>query len=407
MKNLFIYLIVSLFLFVACEDNVSPLSEPDNLFAPTSLNKGGGNNGGETGYAGSGPYTGNTGSCVNGYYEYSYTLWAGQSNNAGTVTITNDDDNLYVTYNTNESADLLEVHVNVYTEGSVLPTKRPAPGQAPYKAGNLYADSYTVTIPFSDLGTTANCGAKFYFVAHAALTSDNQSDNSTDEPSNLNLAGETGYAGGNAPYTGTRGGGAWFYLADYAIECCDEVSECPQLEWTLWAGQHNNAGSVTVLNDDTYLYVTYNTNESADLATVHLRIGTSAPTSKDAPGRYNMNRYIDLSNFPVDSYTIIIPLSEVGFGCDEEIFISAHASLTSDDPSDNATDEDVPYDNGNYSPSGEYNSSNAGETAFGGPSQFGDSNYDNNGETAYGGGSFISPGGGAWFYFMQYIICCN
>lgn len=407
-KNYLLPVLVSLLVFAGCENDNMPLNSPD-YSENTPLFKGNGNSGGggETGYAGSGPYTGNTGNCLNGYYEYSFTLWAGQHNDAGKVVITNDDDNLYVTYNTNQSADLLEVHLHVYTAGDELPTKRPVPGQAPYKASGLYADSYTVVVPFADLGTSVNCGDKFYFAAHASLTSDNDSDDSTDEPSGLTLDGETAYSGGNTPFTGSKGGGAWFYLAEYSVECCDDVADCPTLEWTLWAGQHNNAGSVTVYNDEEFLYVTYNTNESADLGSIHLRIDTAPPSGKDSPGRYNMNSYIDLSGFPVDSYTVVIPFAEAGFTCDQQLYISAHASLVADDPSDNSTDEDVPDDNGGYTPGGTYNSSNAGETAFGGYSTSGDSNFDFSGNTAYGGGTFVPPGGGAWFYYMDYVVCCN
>lgn len=395
-----------LFLLTGCETKNNPVAVPEIPEISSNTRAGATAAATTTGYLGSGPYSGTQLNCVNGFYEYSYTLWAGQNKNAGSVVITNDDKNFYVTFNTNQSSDLLEVHVNVYKSSDVLPVKRPVPGQAPFKAGNLYSDKYTLTIPFSALGVTSVCGDKYYFVTHAALVADNTSDNSTDEPSSISTAGETAYSGGKTPYTDTKGGGAWFYIAEYKIDCCVE-DKCPEMVYTLWAGQHNNAGTITIENDGQFLYIFYNTNESADLGSVHVRIDTTPPTGKDSPGRYNMNKYVNPSGLPSDSYVVVIPLAEVGFSCDQKLYISAHASLVADNPADNATDENVPSDNGGYSPGGSYNLSNAGETAFGGPSTKGDSNFDLSGNTSYGGGTFVAPKGGAWFYFMNYTICCK
>ncbi|MFB6197451.1 MAG: SdrD B-like domain-containing protein, partial [Halobacteriaceae archaeon] len=182
--------------------------------------KNGGRNGGETGYAGAGPYDpAAEGECSNCYRSQVFTLWAGQDNDAGTVTISNDDDNIYVTYDTNESADLKEVHVDVYSTADAVPDKRPAPGQAQYKADELYADAHTVTVPFADLGESVACGDDYYVIAHAALTSDEGSDDQKDADSDLSNEGETAYAGGSESALGD-GKGAWFYVAEYTIECC-------------------------------------------------------------------------------------------------------------------------------------------------------------------------------------------
>jgi hypothetical protein len=182
--------------------------------------KNGGGNGGETGYAGAGPYDpAEGGACSDGYKSQVFSLWAGQDNYAGSVTVSNDEDNIYVTYDTNESADLKEVHVDVYSTADAVPDKRPAPGQAQYKAENLYADAYTVTVPFADLGETVGCGDDYYVIAHAALTSDDASDDGEDADSMTSNDGETAYAGGSEPYDG-KGKGAWFYVAEYTVECC-------------------------------------------------------------------------------------------------------------------------------------------------------------------------------------------
>jgi len=158
-----------------------------------------------------------------GYQSQDFNLWAGQNNLAGTVTISNDESNIYVNFDTDESADLSAVHVYVYSNVEDVPDRRPAPGQTDYKADSFVADSYTVTIPFADLGTEVNCGDTYYVIAHAALTGDDASDNDQDADSDLNNSGETAYAGGNGnelPEVG-GGGGSWFYVAQYNVICGD------------------------------------------------------------------------------------------------------------------------------------------------------------------------------------------
>jgi hypothetical protein len=229
-------------------------------FSGTVAGKGGkGNNGGrkggETGYAGAGPYDpAEEGGCSDGYKSQVFSLWAGQDNYAGAVTVSNDDDNIYVTYDTNESADLKDVHVDVYSTADAVPDRRPAPGQAQYKAEKLYADAYTVTVPFADLGETVECGDDYYVIAHAALTGDDASDNEEDADSESSNNGETAYAGGSEPYDGT-GKGAWFYVAEYTIDCCvydisGSVYDDADGSGTLDDGESGFAGIRVTLEDD-------------------------------------------------------------------------------------------------------------------------------------------------------------
>ncbi len=151
------------------------------------------------------------------YGIYSYTLWAGKHNDAGTLTVTNDEENLYVTYNTNASADLGEVHIYVWTDAAVIPSKRPAPGHADYVVEGINADELTVTIP-ADL----SCGSKFYISAHAALVANATAD---DEPAVGSNAGETAYAGNAASpaYYDSQKGAWWSYVA-YTATCFYDVN---------------------------------------------------------------------------------------------------------------------------------------------------------------------------------------
>ncbi len=99
-------------------------------------------------------------------------LWAGagqndttKGTNVGTVTISNDVNNLYVTYDiTSPNCYLTELHVYAGAEGP----GSGAPGKFPYKEvfSEPYPTSYTFTIPLSDLGNPAN-ETMLYVAAHA------------------------------------------------------------------------------------------------------------------------------------------------------------------------------------------------------------------------------------------------
>ncbi len=152
---------------------------------------------------------------ITGYYAQSYGLWAGQHNDAGTVTITNDDTNFYILIDTNDAADLREVHMELYVNAGELPSKRPAPGQMMYSQEQINADSVEFIIPIPE-GISVNESGEiiksdFYFIIHAALIEDGVG--MTDGTS---LAGETAYAAGNEE-PGYEGKGVWFYAIQYNV----------------------------------------------------------------------------------------------------------------------------------------------------------------------------------------------
>jgi hypothetical protein len=141
-----------------------------------------------------------------------YSLWAGQDNEAGTVYISNDNENFYITIDTNTTSDLQEVHIYVYEDESALPDKRPTPGLAPYVEQDIYADSVTVTIPITGLVNLED----YFFVIHAALVED-----AAGSDDGSSLAGETAYAAGddNPDFNGK---GAWFYVVGYTLNAVIE-----------------------------------------------------------------------------------------------------------------------------------------------------------------------------------------
>ena len=112
-----------------------------------------------------------------------YTLYAGQTINAGTLTIWNDAETLYITYqitNPDPALAMNEIHLWAGTDLALCPetkTGNPKIGQFPYyasattsiPAGNpLLTDPlhYSLQIPLADLGVT--CDQTLYVAAHAA-----------------------------------------------------------------------------------------------------------------------------------------------------------------------------------------------------------------------------------------------
>ncbi len=89
-------------------------------------------------------------------------MWAGKTYNAGTVTVTEDNSNLYVKYTTVGSWKIKETHLDISTSQY---TQRGAPGQYDFHSSNgAGVTTYTYTIP-----KTWAAGTKLYFLAHAVV----------------------------------------------------------------------------------------------------------------------------------------------------------------------------------------------------------------------------------------------
>ena len=218
-----LFVIVAMLGMISCESASNPMAPRTADFSSNSMakggNGGGGSNSGETAYTctSEGEFSGYNETNDPDYAIYEYTLWAGQHNDAGTVTITNDDDNIYVTYNTNETADLGEVHVYLWDDLADIPSKRPSPGHADFVVENINADSYTVVMP-ADI----SCGSTFYISTHAALVGN---DTDGDEAGSGDNSGETAYSGGaDAPDCFDGQKGAWWGYATYTVECFYDIS---------------------------------------------------------------------------------------------------------------------------------------------------------------------------------------
>lgn len=139
------------------------------------------------------------------------TLWAGKTINVGTVTVWNDDSNLYVKYDTKGDWYLTQVHLYVHCDE---PTERLTPGQALYKAEGLNTQSYQLTVPLSEIGDSCNdCGSTVHLQAHAAVL---------QIVNGQVVQEETAYGGTIIdPVTGS-----WYGNISYTI-CCEEPTPTP------------------------------------------------------------------------------------------------------------------------------------------------------------------------------------
>jgi hypothetical protein len=95
------------------------------------------------------------------------TLIAGQSMNAGTVTVTNDANYIYVTYATTNGWVLTQTHLYV-GDCALIPVNNPGnplPGQFPYASAHNNVTTYTYQVPISRIALEA-CGC---IAAHAVV----------------------------------------------------------------------------------------------------------------------------------------------------------------------------------------------------------------------------------------------
>lgn len=158
-----------------------------------------------------------------------WNLTAGQTTVVGTVEVTNDDTNVYVTYSldtaTYPGATFQEeLHMWAGIDNTLVPKNPqgvPAPGQFCQAAwggacsGSSGLDSaigksaYTFTIPWEKISTVNVidlCNLPLYVYTHASVSYDKNGDGTNDE--------DTAW-GGDIPGTTSR----WFFYGIHTIEC--------------------------------------------------------------------------------------------------------------------------------------------------------------------------------------------
>ncbi len=267
----------------------------------------------------------------------SWDLTAGQHIDVGTVTVSNSQTHLYVTYTLDDpdypNAAFGTLHLWAGNDLLNVPANKqgtPVPGQFCGADGGACVDAtglqtYTFAVPFSDLNivdATSVCGSSLYVVTHAEVDLDG--DASTP-------GHETAFGGSNVG-SGTR----WWFYGVYSV-CCDfgppPVPECttaygkggwvwttdtrsnperlPSLRLTknrwgwaininasgdtvypIWAGAGLNktsngvlVGALTVHWNGSVATVTYDVDDAVSIEEIHIYAGDTAPTTI-APGQY-------------------------------------------------------------------------------------------------------------------------
>ena len=150
-------------------------------------------------------------------------------------------------------------------------------------------------------------------------------------------------------------------ITNYAVY---SENGCPAQTTPLIAGQHIDAGTVTVSNDAAFIYVTYTTPNGYYLTETHLYVGNceAIPVTKAGnavPGQFPYKN----SHNKINSFTYQVPISAIPAGtC---ACIAAHAALVKLDNTGQIIDS----------------------------------------QTGWGRGSLINPNGGSWGMKFQYCSC--
>jgi len=277
--------------------------------------------------------------------ETCYDFLAGQTILVGSVCISNDDDNLYVKYQTTEEWLLNEAHLFVGKDISQTPTTKkgnPQIGQFPYKQEGINTNYYEFIVPRYSVGAI-ECGDQIFFTAHASVQK---------------LIGDGTYQEETAWAEGERfvERGNWAMFSDYIISCdpvepptigkCDtafafgdttfidlgltnsrwgwEISSLLPGDYSfpIFAGAGQNdinkgvlVGYLVVNYDGSQLAVHYDLLVGFVLDETHLYVGAEHTTTI-APGQYGNIHDLDYSSD--DYYTLD------GFS-GEPLYIVAHA----------------------------------------------------------------------------------
>lgn len=257
-----------------------------------------------------------------------YTLFAGQSIPVGNIVVTNDDTNIYVTFNTDGGWVLNETHVYV---GDVagIPTNgagNPTIGLFPFNDTHNNAITHTVTVP---IDPNLDCYA---VAAHASV--------SLIQNGNV-VQSETAWSSGGP----INNGGSWATYSEYCLsDCC----EYEVVSYDYFAGQNILVGSLDVTNDDQNLYITFNFTGDWYTQQTHLYVGPASglPTNNantPVPGQFP---YATTHNPITQSYTYTIPLSSL----DDCYVIAAHSEMVQLDGSGNVIATETGWSDGTEFP---------------------------------------------------------
>jgi len=124
------------------------------------------------------------------------------------------------------------------------------------------------------------------------------------------------------------------------------ANACGSAEVTLVAGRHITAGTVTVSNDEDYLYVTYTTDAGWSLVETHAAVVVSPsdfPTNR--PGNPKVGRFPLSADHPAGTttHTERVALSDLGVSAGDDVYVAAHAAVASPNGEESAWGEGTPF----------------------------------------------------------------
>jgi len=182
-------------------------------------------------------------------------LLAGQSIDAGNVTIYNTADSLYIFVETSGNWRLTSTKIYVGTLAGMPQTStgNPKPGLFPYKK-NFNPPSTTSLTAVS----LANLPACYIVAVHVDLL---------EIVNGTVVQTQTGWANGT-PIPGNN----WAMYVNYCTQTCNPCVY-PTTTTTLFAGQTINVGTLSIANDANNISVTYNLQNGWYFGEVHLYIG--------------------------------------------------------------------------------------------------------------------------------------
>lgn len=259
-----------------------------------------------------------------------YTLYAGQHIDVGTITVSNDDENIYVTYSTENGWVMDQTHLYVGASSGIPVNNsgNPTIGLFPYNNEHHGATTFTVTVPIDE---SLDCYA---IAAHASV--------SLLGPDNSVIQTETAW--GNGPQMNESG--SWATYSEYCLMDCG--CDIETISFDIFGGQTIPAGTLDVTNDDENLYVTYNLSGNWYTGQTHLYVGSpdGLPVNGQntpIPGQFPYSVHHDPMT---QSYTYTIPLSTLP-PC---YIIAAHSELHLLDANGNEIQEETGWSFGTEFP---------------------------------------------------------
>ena len=137
------------------------------------------------------------------------TFIAGQNIDAGSVTVTNDEEFLYVKVYSKAGFQDVSENIKMWI-GLSPPEGRPSSGDFPYKVTEN-GDTHIFKIELSTLPEWDECGKQYVIIVHGDVLTEEGNPES----------GETAYGGCDL-----ADGKPWWAYMEYMTQCCEEEKEC-------------------------------------------------------------------------------------------------------------------------------------------------------------------------------------